>query len=227
MPIKSLNLSFMKTIYLLALSITLSLFSNAQTGTLKYAISIETSDPEMQMLKAMLMNSQMEIYYSPTHTAMLMRLGTMSMTKTISDLKSKKTLTIVESPRGNYFANSTIDENVVEEPASDLRVTLVNETKKIAGLDCKKALLFDKEGNEYTIWYVPQLNFTILSNFDIGKNSKIPGAMAEFEMIQEGFIMRFTLMSYSDKVDNPNAFDMTAPDGYTEMSAEVLKQFGL
>jgi branched-subunit amino acid aminotransferase/4-amino-4-deoxychorismate lyase len=47
---------------------------------------------------------------------------------------------------GNYFANSTIDENVEEEPASDLRVTLVNETKKIAGLDCKKALLFDKEG---------------------------------------------------------------------------------
>ena len=102
------------------------------------------------------------------------------------------------------------------------------EPKKVTQFkDGLKVLFFDKEGNEYTIWYVPQLNFPILSNFDIGKNSKIPGAMAEFEMIQEGFIMRFTLMSYSDKVDNPNAFDMTAPDGYTEMSAEVLKQFGL
>lgn len=213
-------------ICLLTVLLAFNTFLNAQSGSLKYAVSIETSDPEMQMLKAMLLNSQMEIYYSPSHTAMVMRLGTMSMTKTVSELKTKKTLTIVESPMGNFFANSIMEEFVDADPNSDLRVTLVDETKKIAGLDCKKALIFDQEGNQYTVWYAPQLNMPVLSRFDIGKNPKIPGAMAEFEMIQEGFVMRFTLMSYSDKVDNPNAFDMSTPEGYTEMSADVLKQFG-
>ncbi len=200
--------------------------ASSQTGSLRYAISIETSDPEMQMVKAMLMNSQMEIYFSPTHTAITMRLGMMSMTKTISDLKSKKSLTIVESPMGNFFARSIVDDRVEMDPATDMHVNLIDETKVIAGLECKKALVFDSEGNEYTIWYAPKLNIPILKRFDIGKNAKIPGAMVEFEMAQQGFVMRFTLMSYSDKLDNPDAFDMTVPQGYTEMSPELLQSFG-
>ncbi len=212
---------------LFSILLACSALVSAQTGTLKYGISIETSDPEMQMVKAMLMNSQMELYFSPTHTCIIMRLGTFSMTKTISDMKSLKSITIVESPMGNFFANSTVDDEAVEvDPMEEMRVQLVDETKEISGLECKKALIFDQEGNEYTVWYAPKLNFPILSRFDIGKNSKIPGAMVEFELAQEGFVMRFTLMSHSDKVENPDAFDMTPPEGYTEMSPDVLQSFG-
>jgi hypothetical protein len=216
----------MLRITLLSVLLSFSAFLSAQTGSLRYAISVETSDPEFQMVKAMLMNSQMEIYYSPTHTAVIMRLGTMSMTKTISDLKSKKSITIVESPMGNFFAKSTVDDNVEIDPATDIHVNLIDETKVIAGLECKKALITDSEGNQYTIWYAPSLNHPILNRFDVGKNAKIPGAMVEFEMAQEGFVMRFTLMSYSEKVDNPDAFNMNVPKDYTEISPELLQSFG-
>ena len=50
--------------------------------------------------------------------------------------------------------------------------------------------------------------------------------MVEFEMAQEGFVMRFTLMSYSEKVDNPDAFNMNVPKDYTEISPELLQSFG-
>jgi hypothetical protein len=213
-------------VFLLSTFLSLSAFSYGQSGTLKYAISIETSDPEMQMLKAVLLNSTMEIYFSPSHTALTLRLGTISMSKTVTDLKAKKSLIIVESQMGNFFANSSLEENVEVDPYADMIVNLVNETKIIAGLECKKALIIDAEGNESTVWYAPKLNFPILNRFDIGKNAKIPGAMVEFEMAQQGFVMKFSLMSYSDKVDNPDAFNMKAPEGYTEMAPEYLKQFG-
>lgn len=210
----------------LSVFISLSTMITAQSGALTYAITIETDDPEMQMVKAMLMNSQMEIYYSPKHTAITMRLGMMSATRTVSDLKAKKSVTIVESAMGNFFAKSTIDDKVDLDPADDIEVKLVNETKVIAGLECKKALVTDSDGNEYTIWYAPKLNFPILNRFDIAKNAKIPGAMVEFELAQQSFSMKFTLISYKDKIENQEVFNMSIPEGYTEMSPEVLQSFG-
>jgi hypothetical protein len=211
---------------LIVLFLSFTTLAHAQSGTLRYGITVDVSDPEMQMVKALLMNSEMEIFYSPTYTAITMRLGMMSTTKTISDLKSKKSLTIVESMMGNFFAKSITDDKVELDPATDMQVQLVNETRIISGLECKKALITDTEGNDYTIWYAPKLNFPVLNRFDIGKNAKIPGAMVEFELMQAGFSMKFTLLSYSDKVDDPNAFNMTVPEGYTEMSPEVLQSFG-
>lgn len=213
-------------ISLLSVFLSLSTLTFAQSGSMTYAISIETNDPEMQMVKAMLMNSQMEIYYSPKFTAITMRLGMMSTTRTINDLKTKKSITIVESAMGNFFAKSIMDDKVELDSADDIEVKLVDETKVIAGLECKKALVTDAEGNELTVWYAPKLNFPILNHFDIGRNAKIPGAMVEFELVQESFSMKFTLTSYTDKVENPEAFNMNVPEGYTEMSPEVLQSFG-
>jgi hypothetical protein len=213
-------------ISLLSVFLSLSTLTFAQSGSMTYAISVETNDPEMQMVKAMLMNSQMEIYFSPMFTAITMRLGMMSTTKTVSDLKAKKSVTIVESAMGNFFAKSIMDDKVELDSADDIEVKLVDETKVIAGLECKKALVTDAEGNELTVWYAPKLNFPILNRFDIAKNAKIPGAMVEFELAQQSFSMKFTLISYSDKIENQDVFNMTIPEGYTEMSPEVLQSYG-
>jgi len=197
-----------------------------QSGTLKYKIDFLTADPEMAEVQSMLAGSTMELYFNENHTSTIMRLGTLSTTITIVNLETKKSLTIVESMMGNFFGFSNLADESLEPPASNLRVQLTEETRVIAGIECKKALLFDSEGNEFAVWYSPILNFPILSRFDIGQHSSIPGAMVEFEMKQEKFIMRFTLASFSDKIENANVFVMAAPVGFVEMSAEFLQSFG-
>jgi GLPGLI family protein len=66
---------------------------------------------------------------------------------------------------------------------ADMDVNLVNETKKIVGYDCKKAVLQLKNGTSFTVYYATAI-IPSVKDFEY-QFSNIPGFVLEYET-QEG-----------------------------------------
>lgn len=75
-----------------------------------------------------------------------------------------------------YNASDWQKENVVY---NGIKILFTNNTKKILNYTCKEALLKLKNGNTYTVYYVPELLPSITENSFQFKN--IPGLILQYE----------------------------------------------
>lgn len=169
----------------------------------------------------------------------------------IIDKKNKKTTTLIEA-MGKKTGFYTTEEDEAEmrknmerrmdsirqargqsaanqnnNTPRDVEVTTTDETKKIAGYLCKKAIVKTKtrgETNESIVWYTPDFKMTqgyptgnTGSGFGGGRGMRMGGGLGNVSAITEkidGFIMGY-------EISRPNGFKMTMEVTKAEPGADI------
>lgn len=215
---------------LLALVVTISTL-NAQIteGHVSYKIDATTDNPDMQMAIGMMQGSTMDVYFKDKSTRSEMKTGTIMTVITITNETSDEALMLMSGMMGNKAIKTKVSEMTAKsEEMPQFEVELVNESKEILGYSCKKAILTDESGTETTFWYTQ--DFTVSTKGQNAFNDKIPGYPMQYEIIRNDMKMTMTVTAVEMKLDKKKAgdlFQMTIPEGYTEMTAEELKAMGM
>lgn len=220
----------MKIIKTLVLALTIpvsSLFAQMNEGHIKYDLTMESSDPEVEAQLAMVSGSTMEIYFKDENVRQEMSIGTFQKTTTITNSEEGKTVSLMDGMMGKFATVIEMTEEDAEEDTteeSDVEVELVDgETKEVAGYTCKKAIIIDEEGNESVFWYTEEI--ATLKKGSSMINNKIPGMPLEFSVVNPQVTMVMTATEVNDKVKKAKKlFSTDIPEGYEVKDMEQLKE---
>ncbi len=191
-------------------------------GTLQYKVSVSgVSDPQAQ---AMMQNMVLSIFIKSDKFATVMDMGMMKI-RTVR-LDDNKYVMLMDM-MGQKF-KMTMDKKQYETKKmnpDNYTVTITDDTKTIAGYNCKKAIIKTKSGESFYAYFTTELKRGGTTTYD-GPYSKIDGVLLEYNMEQKGNTMTMTCTS----VDlNPVSDDMfTIPEtGYTEMTMDQIAKMGM
>ena len=218
----------MKTVLSLLLIAILSNVTFGQdTKHVVYNIAISGDDPQVEMMKSLMDGAKMELYINDKFSRLDFNLGTVMTTNTIVDLGKKEALTLMSGMMGKTATKMSLAElEAKKESSTKPEVELIDETKKIAGYNCKKAILTTEDGTELETWYTDEIVMGDLSGTNLA-NKDIPGFPLEFSSKNGPMTMLFTasLVEPKAKVDK-KLWDMTIPEGYKVVTTEELKNMG-
>ena len=199
-------------------------FTNAQAteGHIAYKISIESDEAGMA---DMMEGSTFEIFFNGEKSRIDMSMGMLFSMATITD--GKDVLMLMGGMMGKKAVLTSKEdlENDNENQESDLDVKLVSGKKKVAGYDCKKAIITDTEGNEIVYWYTEK--FKLSDPGQSNAQGQIPGIALAFEMDQQGMVMSYIATSVEESIKDKSVFKMVIPDGYEKMTMEEMKSMGM
>jgi|SRR5690554_6659613 len=213
----------MKIITLLTTFIFTAGFLFSQDLTVKYEISMESDDSDVQAQLAMMQGSTLQIYAKGKKSRTEMSMGGLMTTTTILDADKKKGVLIMDGMLGKQAAK--FDEPTTEEADeenADFEIEYVDETKKILGYTCKKAIVYTEDDLEFVYWYTEEFK---VKDGVLGKyvKSGLPGLPLEFSIEQPQMTMVFTAIEFKEKVkETKGMFDTNIPEGYTEKSFEEI-----
>lgn len=205
----------MKRLFLIAFFAFTYSFSSAQDfeGIITFSISYDALPPEMADVVAMLPKEQ--IFYIKNHKSKFLQSSSMSNTVVISDSKTTISTVLIDAMGQKY--KMTIDTNemtdVEGETDEDIKINYVNESKTIAGYDCKKAVVIMDGFDQEAIFYYTEEIAPLMLNGMEGLHLK--GLPLEYRISMDGM----TMVMKATKVDKTAVPDSTfeIPDGYTEM----------
>ncbi|MBL7914103.1 MAG: hypothetical protein JNL49_03585 [Bacteroidia bacterium] len=186
------------------------LHSGLEEGKIVYEVTFESADIN-PIMKALL-PGEVTTYFSGGKTCTIISMGmNMMETRLISDAMSFKYTTLV-SAMGKKMA-LVLDKNQVAQNYSDrveLKVVHTGETKEIAGIKCKQAMVTDSTNNTYPVYYT--------EDFDV----QSPNWSSPFRDI-DGMLMEYSIR-FGDMVMNLKAKEIvagkndvslyTVPEGY-------------
>lgn len=150
----------------------------------------------------------------------------------ISINDGKKTTTLMDQ-MGQKFYYETTEEDMNKNASKneDAKIEYKDETKKVAGYDCKKAIIKskDEKGEESitNVWYTEQIPVTGQGSGKGGASAfkKLKGAPLEFDMAQGPYKMKFTATTVSTAAVSDSKFVVNT-DGYVKKSIEDIKKMG-
>lgn len=218
-----------KLILSIAITLLTVVSTNAQLteGHVKYEINMTSDNPDMEMAISMMQGSTMELYFSGDMTRSEMSMGSMMKMVTLTNGKTEEILMLMSGMMGNSAVRSTVgelEEDNQEVPEYDVEVT--TETKKIEGYTCVKTILTDADGNEMVFWTTDEVEVNKKGQSYL--NDQVTGFPMQFEINQGEMQMSMLVTSFEAKIkDSKELFDMTIPEGYTEMTVEDLKKMGM
>lgn len=222
----------MKKLFAFAFSAIIGFTAFGQEGHMKYSIDIKGDDPQVEMMKSFFAGATMEMFFTDNFSRVDMNMGSMMTTKSITDLKKEETLTLMSGMMGKIATTSKLEnseegsENSEGTEIPELDIELIDESKVIAGLNCKKAIVTTEEGEELEMWYTNDIEIKDKRGLSMANQKGIPGFPVEFSMQQGPMLMSFTMTEYNKKVNGKNLFDMTIPEGYVVKTAEELQEMG-
>lgn len=215
----------MKIITLLATLIFTVSISFSQELTVKYDISMESSDPTVQSQIGMMEGSTYTMYLKGDQSRIESNMGGgLMVNTTIIDTEKKKGLMLMNGMMGKLASSFDLDSLKALNKEPDFDVELVDETKEILGHTCKKAIIYGDNDLEFVYWYTEDFK----PNEDIlGTTIKkgIPGLPLAFSIEQPQITMKYTATDLQEKVKSPKEkFDLAIPEGYTEKSFDDIKK---
>jgi len=162
------------------------------------------------------------MYFSSDRTRIEMQMGMGMKNVTISDLKEKQTIVLMDMMGQKIAMKSSIEDEKVDEKT---KVEVTSQTKKIAGYSCKKAIITtpESEGGNVVVWFTNDL--VVNKGYLKGAMKKIDGTVLEYTVKQGP--MEFTLSA--DKVERQKVDGklFTIPEGYKMMDQkDLMKSFG-
>lgn len=215
----------MKKIILSAAILLSSLISMAQIkeGSITYSVTMEGLPPE----QAAMMDGTEQITYFKDDKSRVEFSNAFVSTVAINDGK-KTTVLMDQMGQKMYFEMDAEEMKKKDEKSPVPTIEYKDETKKIAGYDCKKAIVKTKDdkGEEtvMTVWYTEQLPMAGQSASRSSNTFKgLKGAPLEYEAKQGPFNMKFTATAVSK---DPVADSKFVPntDGYIKKSTEEMKK---
>ena len=137
-----------------------------------------------------------------------------------------KTITTVMSMMGQKFYYVETEDDISDELGENENVSIdiKDETKEIAGYECKKAVVTVIEGGEemlFTIYFTEEIGSSSM-NIDNPYFKDIPGAMLEFEINTGGGTMKMEAISIKKRSVSDDEFEV--PEGYQEKTQEEIDQ---
>ncbi|MCC6702796.1 MAG: DUF4412 domain-containing protein [Fluviicola sp.] len=206
---------------LLFLSLSLTAVAQLKKGVVSYDVTFSSDKEEMAMVSTMMAGSKMIMSFMPGKSRTDISMGMLGNVSTISDSKTKKTLTLTEMMGTKNAVESKIEST--ESKPNDQTIEITNETKTIAGYNCTKANVTTADGNTLVIWFTKDIvAFTQGQNY---MNSKIPGFPMEMTIVQDGLTIEFKATSVETKVDK-KLFKQSIPEGYEIKTEEEMKSMG-
>ena len=193
-------------------------------GKATFNISFPETDLDQETLS--MMPTETVIYFKNkmSRSEVKMAMGT---TIGITNGEKGETTTLMDMMGQKIAMKLTKAEVEKERAKAGLEkpvVKLADDTKKIAGFNCKKAIVTikDKEGKDITIniWYTKEI--TAPNSIRTGSSfDGVDGFLMEFETAMDQFTMKLTCKSVEEtKVDDAM---FTIPDGYTMTTMEELR----
>ena len=210
----------MKTKLLSLLCLTLLIVGiNAQTFEGKLTFGIDYELPEAMEAQRSMLPSEMIIYITKGHVRIEQK-TMMGDQNVITDTKAKKTVLLMNM-MGKKMAITMTDDGK-EKPTP--KIIYSNETKTIAGYECKKATYITKdeagEDQELEVFYTEEIPSEA--------NDKLPGLKGyplEYAVNAQGMLMTLAAKSVSKEKVSKKLFEI--PEGYEEMSMEdFMKSMG-
>jgi GLPGLI family protein len=209
--IVSLNLLF------IALSFTLFSFSKKAlfNGVIEYKVEIDSDELDAAS-KAMLGNLSSKMFISGYKTRIEMDMG-MVVNTTITDSKNKEGVILIDV-MGQKYAMEMSKEDIekADKESGTPAIEYTNDSKQIAGYNCKKALVTMNGLDEVLeVYYTEDLSVPENQQF-----KGLKGFPLEYQINQAGMKMKFTATTVTEKKVEDNLF--TIPSGYEKVSKEQL-----
>jgi GLPGLI family protein len=202
---------------------SLQTFAQGFEGVIIYKITVTGADVSDD-IKAMLPQSA-TLIIKGDKSRMEMSMG-MGKTVGIADADSKTAITLMDM-MGQKFAIKMNNDDIIKEMGNttNISVEMTNETKKILGYTCKKAIITRKDDStKLTAYFTDELGTRDI-NFDNPLFSKINGVMLEYEMPNQMFTMHYQAVSVEKK--NVDDSEFKIPDGYkVKTKKEINRMFG-
>lgn len=214
------------TLAVVALS-ALSLNAQIKEGTITYAMTIEGLPPEQA---AMIGDMENKVTFKNGKSLQEMS----SMMFTNITLTDEKGMLMLMEQMGNKIAVKQTKEEMEKEEAkqkdkpADPKMEYTNETKTIAGYECKKVIVTmtgkDKKEEKMDIWYSDKFE----NNNKEGKGQGmafmkgLKGMPFEFAGGQGGMKFKMVAKEVSTDAVADSKFELSA-DGYKMMTMDELK----
>ena len=136
-----------------------------------------------------------------------------------------KTVTSVMNMMGQKFYYTETEEDINEDLGDNenVKFDVTEETKEIAGYECKKAIVTVAESGEemqFVVFFTEEIGSQSL-NIDNPYFKEVPGAMLEFEIDTGAGKMKMEAISVDKKKIADSEFEV--PDGYEEKTPEEIK----
>lgn len=191
-------------------------------GTISYDIVINTGSDNAQA-GGLLNGATSTIYVKGprSRTEMVSSLGTQA---TIVDGQKNTVAIIKEYGDQKYIINLTpANWKEVNQKFENVSFTYTNDTKKILGYTCKKAIGKLADGTTFTVWYTPDL---VPENKDFQYvNRSLPGLAMEYESTLGNLKVTYTVSNISFNPVPAAKFDIPRL-GYRVMTYEESKGRG-
>lgn len=198
-----MNTTIKRTLFSLVLLFSFSSFGQQSEGQFEFRIDVKAMDTSAQkrQMAGLLYGSYLKMSFMPGASKVELKFGQFG-TNTVVEIQGKDSvMQTTNGPMGKFVMYHT-PENYAESQKGkqvNLAVELIDETKKILGFTCKKAIA-RQGGNLITYWYTDAINISVENQQFVNPN--IPGFPLEFSTIDDEIFMRFRLVNYKEVVPN-------------------------
>lgn len=206
-------------------------WAQMKEGSVQYDMEFNSNDPEMAMAIMMMTGSTMKMYFKEDASRVEVAMGSMMNMVTVSDEKEKKAMLLMSIPMMsmNQGTIATLEEmeGLKSDETKTPEIQLVKGKKKILGYKCKKAITVDESGNEAIFWYTDKI--VVNTKGQSYLNEKVPGLPLEYEINQNGMVVKMTAKEVSESLSNEekgSLFTLAIPEGYDVKTLEEMMSMG-
>ncbi len=189
-------------------------------GKIEYKITYIENN--LKQISPTLLPKKMKLEFNQDYSISLIE-GFMGVFKlnNITYFRKKRSTTLLEVLDKNYLFNGKRgDEICCFEPMGEMIVKHTDEIRKIAGLNCKKAIItLPKKNETFVIYYTNDIRLASPNLTNPYKT--IDGVLVEFQLKLSGVKMKFTANKFED-LTNHNLGDLIIPDNSIEVSKEQM-----
>jgi GLPGLI family protein len=221
----------MNKLFMLFLLIGFSKVASAQDklkeGKITYEINYLNAEDLNDQVLAML-PKESTVYIKDGNSRMEQKAG-FGSTIAITDAKTKETIVLMDMMGKKNAIKSTAEETQKEQEknAGEYDVKITDETKKIAGYTCKKAIVTfkDSEKEPIEVWFTDEIASPSSGRVMF---KGINGFLMEFVTEQKTGMGPLKMKFSCTKVEKVPVSDdlFKVPEGYTVMTKEeLMKQF--
>lgn len=183
-------------------------------GKAVFSLEIPTEGMDEQY-KAM-MPTETTIYFKDAKSCSETTTAMMNMSY-IYDSKDNSMVMLMDM-MGNKTATKT-DLSKEKKDAEDFKVEVTKETMKIAGYDCIKAIITDKEGSKSEIWFTKDV---AAKNSGSTMLKGIEGFPMKYEIGFQGGESKMKMECKSIKAEKISDDKFVIPSGYTLKTQEEM-----